>query len=118
MNGLNLYITEAILLLKGEIDLPKNKIADGFMKRFQEILDALDNMADSDEMEELNAQFEDVLFLMESIDAEDEDAAEEMEGALEEMEDLLEQYRDLETPGLDQKITELEMAVRMAQNNL
>ena len=39
------------------------------MKRFQEILDALDEMCENDEMDELNAQFEDILFLMENIDA-------------------------------------------------
>lgn len=88
------------------------------MKRFQEILDALDEMSESEEMDELNAQFEDILFLMESTDPDDEDAAEELVGALEEMEDLLEEYRDLEIPEIAQKITELEMAVRMAQNNI
>lgn len=98
--------------------MPKNKMLDGFMKRFQEILDALDEMSESEEMDELNAQFEDILFLMESTDPDDEDAAEELEGALEEMEDLLEEYRDLEIPEIAQKITELEMAVCMAQNNI
>lgn len=96
----------------------KNKMLDGFMKRFQEILDALDEMSESEEMDELNAQFEDILFLMESTDPDDEDAAEELVGALEELEDLLEEYRDLEIPEIAQKITELEMAVRMAQNNI
>jgi len=118
VNGLNLCSFGDILHLKGAIDLPKNKMLDGFMKRFQEILDALDEMSDSDEMDELNAQFEDILFLMESVDPEEEDAQEELEGALEEMEDLLEEYRELEMSEIDQKITELEMALRMARNNL
>lgn len=98
--------------------MAKNKLYDGFMKRFQEILDALDEMSESDEMDELNAQFEDTLFLMENIDADDEDAAEEFEGALEEMEDLLEEYRALEMSEISQKITELEMALKMARNNI
>lgn len=118
MNGLKLCAFEDILHLKGAIELPKNKLLDGFMKRFQEILDALDEMSDSEEMDELNAQFEDVLFLMESVDPEEADAREELEGALEEMEDLLEEYRELELGEIDQKITELEMALGMARNNL
>ena len=98
--------------------MPKNKMMEGFLKRFQSILDDFDEISDTEEMDELNAQFEDVLFLLESTDEDDEDAAEEIEGALEEMEDLLEQYRGLDMPELNQKITELEMAVQMAQNNL
>ena len=98
--------------------MAKNKLYDGFMKRFQEILDAFDELCESDEMDELNAQFEDILFLMENIDAEDEDAAEEFEGALEEMEDLLEEYKALELPEIAQKTTELEMALQMAKNNI
>lgn len=98
--------------------MAKNKVYDGFMKRFQEILDALDEMCESDEMDELNAQFEDILFLMENIDADDEDAAEDFEGALEELEDLLEEYRELELSVIDQKITEFEMTLKMAQNNI
>ena len=98
--------------------MPKNKLMEGFIKRFQGILDALDEMSDSEEMDELNAQFEDVLFLMESTDEEDEDAREELEGALEELDELLEEYRELDMPELAQKLTELEMAVQMVKNNL
>ena len=98
--------------------MPKNKMMNRFLERFQAILDELDEISGSEEMDEINAQFEDVLFLMESIDEEDEDAAEEMDGALEEIEDLLEQYRELNLPEVNQKAVELEMAVQMARNNL
>ena len=98
--------------------MPKNKLIGRFLDRFQEILDALDEISASEEMDELNAQFEDVLFLMESTDDEDEDAAEEIDGALEEMEDLLDQYRELDIPEVNQKAVELEMAIRMVRNNL
>lgn len=98
--------------------MPKNKLLEGFLKRFQEILDALDEFSDSDEMDELNAQFEDTLFLMESIDPDEEDAEEEIMGAIEEMEDLLDEYRELNLPEISQKVTELEMAIQMVKNNL
>lgn len=97
-----------------------NSTLAGFCRRFQEILDALDEFETDETLEELNAQFEDTLFLMESIDPDEEDAAEEIEGALEELGDLLEDYRDLaqQRAELTQKVTELEMAVRMAEGNL
>ena len=98
--------------------MPKNKMFEGFMKRFQAILDDFDGMSESEEMDDLNAEFEDILFLMENIDEDDEDAREEFSGALEEMEDLLDEYRELDIPEIAQKIVEFEMAVRMAQNNL
>ena len=80
----------------------------GFLERFHGILD------------ELNAQLEVVLFLMESVDVEDADAAEEIAGALEEIDDLLAAYRELaeELPELRQQALELEMARRMAGQNL
>ena len=100
--------------------MKKNSPAAGFLARFQDILDALDEFADGEDLEELSAQLEDALFLMESIDDDDEDAREEMEGALEEIADIASQYRALcdATPGLEQKVLELEMAVKMAAMNL
>ena len=100
--------------------MKKNTALAGFCERFQAILDALDAYEMDETLEELNAQFEDTLFLMENIDPEDEDAAEETEGALEELEDLLAEYRDLaqDRDELSQKVMELEMALKMAQNNL
>ena len=57
---------------------------------------------------------------MENVDVEDADAAEELAGALEEIDDLLVAYRELaeELPELRQQALELEMARRMAGQNL
>lgn len=92
----------------------------GFLERFHGILDELDEIGADEELEELNAQLEDVLFLMESVDPEDADAAEEIAGALEEIDDLLAAYRELaeELPELRQQALELEMARKMAGQNL
>lgn len=92
----------------------------GFLERFHGILDGLDEIEADEELDELNAQLEDVLFLMESVDVEDADAAEEIAGALEEIDDLLAAYRELadELPELRQQALELEMARRMAGQNL
>lgn len=92
----------------------------GFLERFHVILDELDEIEADEELDELNAQLEDVLFLMESVDVEDADAAEEIAGALEEIDDLLAAYRELaeELPELRQQALELEMARKMAGQNL
>lgn len=92
----------------------------GFLERFHGILDELDEIEADEELDELNAQLEDVLFLMESVDVEDADAAEEIAGALEEIDDLLAAYRALaeELPELRQQALELEMARKMAGQNL
>ena len=100
--------------------MKKNGAAAGFLSRFQDILNDFDEFDMTDELEEINAQLEDALFLMESISEDDEDAQEELEGAIEEIEDILEEYRGLseEQPELAQKVLELEMAVKMARMNL
>lgn len=100
--------------------MKKNSALAGFYDRFQAILDDLDEYDMDESLEELNAQFEDTLFLMENIDMDEEDAADEIEGALEEMRDLCEEYRDLaqERPEISQKIAELDMVLQMAENNL
>lgn len=100
--------------------MKKKSALAGFCERFHEILDALDEMDMDEELEEMNAQFEDTLFWMESIDEDEDDAQEEIEDALEEMEGLLEDYRKLaeERTELGQKALELEMAVQMAARNL
>ena len=99
--------------------MKKNSALAGFVKRFQEILDAMDEFEMDEALEELNAQFEDTLFWMENIE-EEEDAADEIEDALEEISDLLDGYRELakDRNELSQKVTELEMALKMAENNL
>ena len=96
------------------------KALQGFVSRFQDILDELDALDMSEELEEANAEFEDALFMLESIDPEDEDAAEELEEAFEELEALLDDYRDLDggNPGLCECLEKFAMCLKMAQNNL
>ena len=53
--------------------MKKNSALAGFYDRFQAILEGMDDFEMDEELEELNAQFEDVLFMMETIDEEDED---------------------------------------------
>jgi len=100
--------------------MKKNSVLAGFLDRFQSILDKLDEFEMDEELEETNAQFEDALFMMDTIDEEDEDAAGEIADAMEDMDDLLAQYRELshQRPELGQKVLELEMAVQMAKSNL
>lgn len=100
--------------------MKKNSALAGFISRFQAILEELDQFEMDEEMEEMNAEFEDALFMMETIDEDGEDAAEEIADAMEDMDDLLARYRALcgERPELGQKVLELEMAVQMAKNNL
>ena len=94
----------------------KNNARMGFLERFQSILDALDEFEMDEELEELNAQLEDALFLMECS----EDDVEELQGAIEEIDGILAEYRALSErrPELRQKVLELEMAAGLAGRNL
>lgn len=89
-------------------------------ERFHAILRAFDELETDETLEELNAQFEDILFLMESIDEDDEDAQEEMLGVIEELQDVGCEYRELaqKRAELEQTVIELEMAVALAARNL
>lgn len=92
-----------------------------FEKRFREILASLDEFRDeNDEIEEMNAEFEDALFVIECIDVNDEEWEEEFTDALEEFCDLLDGYRDLaeEIPELNEVADRLDMAIKMAEANL
>ena len=93
-----------------------NSVRTGFQERFQRILDDFDEFEMDEELEELNGQLEDALFLMECSG----DDAEELEGAIEEIDGLLAEYRALceRRPELRQKVLELEMAVALAGRNL
>ena len=92
----------------------------GFMARLQNILDELDKFEMTDELEELNAEFEDALFMLEDFDPEEEGSQEELEESLDELNALLEDYRELadETPELRQQVTEIEMCLKMIENNM
>lgn len=96
----------------------------GFIARFEDILEALDGLetdeAMDEEMEELNAQLEDAIFLLDSVDVDDEDAAEEMEGALSEIIGVAEDYATCAAADtkLGQLALELKMAAQMAAKNI
>lgn len=92
-----------------------------FEKRFREILASLDEFRDeNEEIEEMNAEFEDALFVIECIDVNDEEWEEEFTDALEEFCDLLDGYRDLAEgiPELHEVVDRLDMAIKMAEANL
>lgn len=97
-----------------------------FEKRFREILSALDELRDgcggdeAESIEEMNAEYEDALFVIECIGADDEDWEEEFADALEEFKDLLEGYRDLaeDVSELDEVADRLDMAIQLAEANL
>lgn len=90
-----------------------------FIERFQNILDAMDELNDAGILDEINAEFEDAIFLMENIDPDDADAPEEFKGALEEIEDILVEYREFEDKlPVARKLIELDMGIQMAKNIL
>lgn len=103
--------------------MKKKNAAAAFLSRIQDILEELDELAEDaglEELDELNAQLEDALFLLECVEDEDEDAAEEYEGALEEILSLAGDYRALcaEIPELQDRAQELSSAAEMARLNL
>ena len=92
----------------------------GFIDRLHNILDELDNLEMTDELEELNAEFEDALFMLEDFDPEDAESREELEESMDELNALLEDYRGLseEMPELRQQVIEIEMCLKMIENNM
>lgn len=97
-----------------------------FEKRFREILAQLDELRDlcdddqTENIEEMNAEYEDALFVIECTGADDEDWEEEFTDALEEFKDLLREYQQLaeELPEAAEVANRLEMAIQMAEANL
>ena len=89
-----------------------------FEARFREILERMDELRDG--AGELNANFEDALFVIECTGADDEDWREALSDALDEFEDLCVAYRGIEgaVPGLAEAAGRLEMAVQLARANL
>ncbi len=81
-----------------------------FLKRFGEILSRLDEVNGGEALEELCAELEDAIFLLEC--AEDE---EEAAGALEELAGLAEELRPL---GQAERADELAAAVELARRNM
>ena len=94
--------------------------------RFQEILEAMDAACeqmedqDAETLEELNAEFEDALFMLGEIDPKDEGANEELRDALEELDALRADYQKLSMrfSALLEPVRRLEMLIDMAGKNL
>lgn len=86
----------------------------GFVERFRNILDSLDEFADNEEKEELNAQLEDAIFLLECSDPQD---ADEVADALDEIISLVDEYRQQSEipPETKEQLSSLELLVKMAQ---
>lgn len=99
-----------------------------FVKRWREILAALDEFADgaalpaddAEALDDLNAELDDALMLLEDIRADAPDAREQLADALEELDALAGDYRALaaRAPGLDALTQRLGMTVRLAADNL
>jgi len=98
----------------------KDAAMKAFLQRFHAILDAMDEFEADEELEEINAQFEDTIFLIESIDETDEDAAEEIADAFDDLDDNAAVYLDKQKTAHEilEKANELKMTLEMARRNL
>ena len=86
-----------------------------FENRFRALLNALDALSDGSEaFEELNAEFEDALCILEEIDLRVNDWTEEFTDALDDFEDLAARFRAIENASDQaQKIDNLVALARM-----
>lgn len=93
-----------------------------FEKRFREILDALDELQfdveDAENFAEMNSDFEDALFVIESISMDDEDWQGAFSDALEEFKDLCDGYRAMNLPALTAVADQLSSLIGLAEANL
>lgn len=91
---------------------------DKFISRLDDILDALDEVGLTEELEELNANLEDVLFLMSEADPDDGEFADEMGDAAAELADLAGEYREIpETAALADELSAIAAQLTMALKN-
>lgn len=94
-----------------------------FEKRFRGLLDEMDELradADDENLEELAADFEDALFVVECIGADDEDWREQFTDALDELSDIAEGSRRLagEIPQMEGIAGRMDALIQMARANL
>ena len=95
-----------------------------FTARLRDILDSLDGLNEDgmggEDLEELNAEFEDALFMMDGIDPSDETWREELEDALEELDALNADYRRLEDAdgALYPLCDQMDMAIQFIRGNM
>ena len=86
-----------------------------FEARFRDILAALDDIADGEDMEELNAEFEDALFMLSQIDPGADTAPEEFTDALDEFDALRADYARL--PAAKDVAERMGMLIEFARKN-
>lgn len=86
-----------------------------FEARFRDILAALDDIADGEDMEELNAEFEDALFMLSQIDPGADTAPEEFTDALDEFDALRADYARL--PAAKDVAERMGMLIEFAKKN-
>lgn len=88
-----------------------------FENRFRAQLNALDALCDGSEtFEEMNAEFEDALCILEELDLRVSDWVEEFTDALDVFEDLAGRYREME--GLNDQAQKIDNLVALARMNL
>ena len=88
-----------------------------FENRFRAILHSLDAHSDhSDTFEDLNAEFEDALCILEEIDLTQTDWLEEFTDALDDFEDLSGRYREYEEAREDAE--NIDRLIQLARMNL
>ena len=89
-----------------------------FEKRFRALLEELDGVAEDvgdEDLEDMNAEFEDALFMLSEIDPKSDDAQEEIADALEEFEALRDDYaRRADTKDIAERLS---MLIQMVRNN-
>lgn len=91
---------------------------DKFIVRLEDMLDELDDIELTDELEELNANLEDVLFMMSESDPEEEEFADEMGDAADELLDLAAEYRKIpETAQLADELSAIAAQLTMVLKN-
>ena len=97
-----------------------------FAARFGEILEALDAVRDdcaadaAEDMDDLNAELEDAILMLNEFKADDEDLVEELGDQMDHLKFLAGDYRKLagEIPALAELTDRLETAADMAMNEL
>lgn len=91
---------------------------DKFIVRLEDMLDELDDIELTDELEELNANLEDVLFMMSESDPEEAEFADEMGDAADELLDLAAEYRKIpETAQLADELSAIAAQLTMVLKN-
>ena len=89
-----------------------------FEKRFRALLEELDGVAEDaedEDLEDMNAELEDALFMLSEIDPKSDEAAEELADALEEFEALRDDYA--RRPDTKDVADRLGMLIQMARGN-